>query len=154
MKGPQTLFQTGALGPGANLWIVPSEEHSEWNKKLDWYLNFQISKALDHQPQKISPDFQERLKDYDIQVTGQEQSPELLMISCSGLLPSKMLVIVPYKENYEQWMQSIHKVWLNLLKPTVRIFLPQDFPVNDFTVIWPDKTSIPDITLVPSQKSH
>ncbi len=152
-KGPQTLFKTGALGAGAKLWVTPGGEYSDWNKKLDWYLNFQISRAKDHKSKEISSKFLENLNEYGIDHNFRKtKSSEFLMISSRGRLPCKMLIIIPYKEDFQNWTQQIHSVWLNLLKPNLRIFLPTDFPINDFSNSWPDKNSISDITLVPSQK--
>ncbi|MCB9026715.1 MAG: hypothetical protein H6625_10385 [Bdellovibrionaceae bacterium] len=153
-KGPQSLFRTGALGPGSNLWVVPNGDSSEWSKKLDWYLNFQISKAMEHIPNKISPEFSKNLLDYEIQPLEFKQKSDLLMISCGGRLPTKMLVIVPLRDNLKDWIDSIYQVWLNLLKPNLRIFLPNDFPINEFSIYWPDRNSITEITLVPSQKQQ
>lgn len=151
-KGPQSLFRTGALGPGSNLWVAPSGDCSEWNKKLDWYLNFQISKSKEHVPSTISPEFSKNLIEYEIQPQECKVKSDLLMISCEGRLPTKMLVIVPFADQFKDWIENIYQVWLNLLKPNLRIFLPNDFPINEFTLYWPDRNSITEITLVPSQK--
>ncbi|MCB0356239.1 MAG: hypothetical protein KDD40_04490 [Bdellovibrionales bacterium] len=154
-KGAQILFRTGALGPGAKLWITPGGESSEWNRKLDWQLNFQISRAQDHQAKKLDQEFLKKLQEYEISLINNPANPsELLMISCENRLPTKMLVIIPFKEDVNSWLAEAHKVWSHLLKPSLRIFLPKDFPLNEFSRIWPDRSSVSDITLVPSQKSN
>ncbi|MCB0391677.1 MAG: hypothetical protein KDD58_10305 [Bdellovibrionales bacterium] len=152
-KGAQTLFRTGALGPGAKLWITPGGEATEWNKKLDWYLNFQITRASHHIPKTLNKDFLNKIKSYNMSFESFSPKSDLLMISCEERLPTKMLVIIPFKEDIILWVNEIHQLWLKLLKPSIRIFLPQNFPISDFSNIWPDRTSISDITLVPSQKT-
>ncbi len=152
-KGPQTLFQTGALGPGSTLWIMPQGHESDWKKKLDWYLNFLISKTESHKPVQVTPEFISFLQEYNMELRAHNKTSTLRMISCEKFLPCKMIVIVPiYDNDFQKWVESIFEVWKKLLKPNFRIFLPVNFPIVDFMSLWPDKNLTADITLVPNQK--
>lgn len=152
LKAPQVLYRTGALGPGSQLWVLAGGEATEWAKKLDWYLNFQISKAQRHQPQQLDPEFEKRINEYEIPLPQFSMPADQLMIACEGRLPTKMLVIVTFHGELQDWLESVHSLWLKLLKPNLRLFLPIDFPLNEFNYFWPDRSAVAELTLVPSQK--
>ncbi len=40
----QVLYKVGVFGPGSSLWIIPHLDHSPWSQRINWHLNFQISK--------------------------------------------------------------------------------------------------------------
>ena len=83
-----------ALSPGADLWILPTLEESFWTQKIDYYLNFQISKQ-----------------------TSQETS---VLILANDRLPSKKNIIFKFDRD---WNKKAYNFWKNLQKPTLRIFL-------------------------------
>ena len=64
----QTLYKSGAFGPGSKLWITPELEQSNWTRLIDWYLNFQISKAKFHNSQEASPQLKKIAYDNDVEL--------------------------------------------------------------------------------------
>ncbi len=151
-KGTQVLFQQGALGPGADLWVIPETGQSDWITRLDWYLNFQISRAKFHSPAQMNSHLVDILKENELEAfEGNLGSPHL-MIACNGQLPAEVVVKVPTSKKTADWINEIHQLWQKLARPSLRIFLPKDFPTSQFSNLWPDPQSAPSITLVPPQK--
>lgn len=143
------LAQANALNPGSDLWIIPDTANSAWNAKLDWYLNFQISKSVRHEPLK-APEFIQGV----LQETGLE-TPSLsvpatapLMIASQGLLPNKWVVILKWENNPETWVQSCFQVWSQLQEPSLRIFLPPGQSTGTFLREWKNHHRFEDFTVV------
>jgi len=154
-RGPQILYQHGALGAGSDFWVIPTRKYSLWNEKLDWYLNFLLSRAENHVPLSLSDEIKKIVSDYELEdrLPKTDTISEFLMIACEQQLPARILVRVPYKDNVEAWLENIHKLWVNFSKPSLRIFLPNEFPVSQFSAFWPEDLSELALTLVPSQNS-
>jgi hypothetical protein len=152
-KGPQTLFKNGALGPGAMLWVLPSGDESDWKIQIDWYLNFQISKAQKYKFSEPDPEFSKFLDNYEI-IVKRSKTGENIFIACENLLPCQMLTLIPIENNsLELWIQKVCETWIQLQRPSFRIFLPNNFPVIRFYEMWPEKSLNIDLTLVPSKSS-
>ena len=155
-RGPQTLFQHGALASGSKLWVIPSPEDCDWTPQLDWYLNFQISRAAFHKPQKLSNHLQEIINENELNVVDAtaklEENPNL-MIACERRLPAEMLIRVPTLTDHKSWIANVYKIWLQVHKPSLRVFLPINFPISQFSNFWNGDLNDVDVTLVPSQKA-
>jgi|GEM_PF-1442158 len=48
------LSKSKAFSPGSDLWIIPELSYSAWSRKIDWYLNFQLGRAMNHKRSPIS----------------------------------------------------------------------------------------------------
>jgi hypothetical protein len=119
------LSQTSALTAGAELWIIPDSEQSNWARQIDWYLNFQIARAISfeqHPPSKellaLTTHFEVAMP--TIKVT--KGAPTL--IHSSNFLPNLNTLILPFQNNEKEWLQNSFEVWDNLKHPILRIFCP------------------------------
>lgn len=142
------LSQASALNPGAELWILPDLEQSQWTARIDWYLNFQISKALRHQKAETPEFIQEvqaatELSPIEILNTGSN-----LMIASSNHLPNKWVVVLPWNDNLEAWAKEIAKVWHSLQKPGLRVFFPPKQSSGQFQLAWKNQSDFEDFTVV------
>ena len=151
-KNLQVLYQHGALGPGSDLWIIPELEKSRWSQILDWYVNFQISRAKKHQSQNLSPEIKKIMEKNNIKNFDYSAPIQALMIASEGRLPNKQLVVLTTIESTpKEWSQQAFQIWRQLKSPTLRVFLPDFLSKEDFINLWPEKNNLQDITIVPSQ---
>ena len=120
-----SLSQASALNPGSELWVMTDLEKSRWTAKIDWYLNFQIVKSSRHQRPPLSDFLIKIIEKTNLQIPILEPLHEPpLLIHSQLLLPNKWVAIVPYADNFKQWMKNISELWGQLQHPTLRIFLP------------------------------
>ncbi len=119
---------------GSHLWVIPDKTTSNWSQTLDWYLNFQIAKAHSFKRPEICDQLQEILQDEEIEnivVPSQDGKP--LLIASPKHLPNLMTVVLSFDEkNSEVWLDGIHKTWLELGKPSMRVFLPRQLSESAF----------------------
>ncbi len=144
-----TLSQASALNPGSDLWIVPNIKNSRWTANLDWYLNFQISKALRHDRVQLSAYTEEVLLDTElerVQIDLASTSP--LMIASHNHLPNKWVVIVQWQQDLEAWVKQAHQIWSQLREPSLRFFLPPGQSAGSFQREWKALHNFEDFTVV------
>ena len=148
----KTLYKTGAFGPGSDLWVLPELTSSHWAKTIDWYLNYQLSKAKLHKNPSLHETLHLMIEDSDLdlpQPLSLEISP--LMVSSSHRLPNDQLVEMPTLNTKEQWVLQVRQIWENLQSPSLRVFLPSEISANEFQKLFPGPTEQLDISLVPDQ---
>ncbi len=146
-----TVLQSpDALSNGRITWIVSDLEHSKWAQTIDWYLNFQITRAEPHRPASFAPELQEIIEKWEFEAPAvrlNQVTP--LMIASSELVPSHHTVVVPVRGSEAEWVLSCHRVWVGLGRPPVRIFLPNGFKAASVESRWPKADSDADVELVP-----
>ena len=132
------LYKVGALGPGSSLWIIPHLTHSPWSQKINWHLNFQISKMKFLKTQELNSKLKTILKSHNIPVYKKKVTSSLpLLIESHFFLPNSKIVELPSTKTHKEWIDLAHKVWKKLSKPSLRLFLPESFPISEFQNIWP-----------------
>ena len=123
-----------ALTPGSDLWVLSEKKYSFWTHKIDWYLNFQISRKFPHK--NLSRDQIKTL-------TGKWELPHLkvdldsenkaLMIASEHFLPNTKTVILPFTgQQLNSWIGQALKIWKNIKYPSLRLFLP-DHQIHEKT---------------------
>ena len=144
------LSQASALNPGADLWILPALNESPWTSKLDWYLNFQISKASRHQSSEVPEYLNDVMEQTEqAQFVSITQVAQPLMISSTNLLPNKWVVLVSLKDFQEgTWVREAHNIWAGLQRPTLRIFLPPGQSAGQFQKEWQKHSDFQEFTVV------
>ena len=118
-----------ALTPGAHLWVLSAP--SAWATKLDWALNFQISRIQTHKLRTLTPEQIQNLQEWDLplfQVQKKLKTP--LLVSSAAFLPNQQTVICPLKfhtatlSDITEWLLSAKSIWEQLNRPSLRLFLP------------------------------
>jgi hypothetical protein len=136
------LNENEAFGPGANLWIVGDLAQSAWSRKLDWYLNLLILKAEPHRPLVVSPQIRTILQDQELESLDRPlnlNATAPLMVATPGYVPAEQVVVL-YETQATAWIQSGRRVWDNLGRPAVRLFLPPFLPPAKLA--WEDDSSV------------
>lgn len=155
----QILSQSGALGLGADLWILPDRDHSRWTKKLDWYLNFMIA----HLTNKLAKGFRQPAPAL-LEIAARHEVPlptikvsesAPVLISSAGMLPPNHLVLLPIsaldESGIHQWINTIFKIAKNLRQPNCRIFLPTGINPTDVQFFCSTKEEADQATIVPDR---
>jgi hypothetical protein len=127
-----------AFSPGAQLWVTPQPDQSPWTKRIDWYLNMQMRRAEKHNHRSIHNHLKRTLQEnelpeFDFPATN--HSP--LLIASQGHLPVDAIVKVPFVDSQEQWFLVLRKIWTDLERPQVRLFLPANLTVEEVKKHWP-----------------
>jgi hypothetical protein len=138
-----------ALAPGADLWIVPERKQSSLTQKIDWYLNFQIAKSVQHQSQDLSPIVGEilrscALKNYDFL---HEDSDALLILS-TRTLPNRWVMVLKGSSDLNDWLQIALQKWKKMNSPSLRIFLPEGARTSEVSRIWKKLGGSDNVTFI------
>src|SRR4051812_13653439 len=81
-----------------DLWIIPPAAHSQWFARIDWYLNWQMSKGLAFQRQKPSVELFRIIESAGLNYLAEPESPSTpLMIASAGKVGSERCVVIDYK---------------------------------------------------------
>lgn len=136
------LNRAQAFHPGASVWVVPAENPGPLIGKMDWYLNFQLTRSLDRQPEDLSPQLKFIVTENNIpQFSSKSQSDAPLMISAERGLPTSKFIMLPGSDKMSSWTQKIHEIWVNLDHPTLRVFLPSQNAIDEFRSNWKSGTA-------------
>ncbi len=146
-----TLSTAQAFSPGSDLWIIANDSPPEILKKIDWYLNFQLTRARRHKATSLAPQMKSILTENPIpNIEFNRPENSSLLILANGQLPCQF-VLVHGDENGssgKKWSQSIYDAWVKLKKPTVRVFLPKAVTSSQFLQGWGSGDDRNDLTFV------
>lgn len=144
----QTLYRSQAFGPGAQLWVIPAEQKSALIKKMNWYLNFQLSVASRRQPLQVAPQIQAIMTENHMPNCAPVLSDKPpLLIYAQPYLPVDYVVELTTEESPIPWLKKLHAMWFNFKSPELRVFLPPGLSPDDFEKFWKDKSRL-DVTVV------
>lgn len=143
------LSSNQALNSGADLWIIPDFSNSVMAIQLDWYNNFLIGKTLRKNKYLIDSKLNTILEETELPRYENLPSPDdVIMISSSKPFPNRWTVMVGYEQDSTLWCQKIFKLYLDLKKPSLRIFLPSNLGMNQFVESWRLFSSEEDLSIV------
>lgn len=146
----KTLDAALALSNGRITWIVADLDHSKWASRIDWYLNFQITRSEPHRPASFAPELQEIIEKWEFEAPAVRLNPvSPLMIASPELVPNHQTVVVPVRGSEAEWVLACHRVWVGLGRPPVRLFLPEGFKPASVANRWPKADEDADVELVP-----
>lgn len=151
----QVLSTASAFSSGHDLWVVSDRTHSRWALKLDWYLNFQMLQGERRDPRRLAEPVKALLEESGLppadSETG-ESSP--MLISADGRLPARWVLFLPMTSDSTNWVSHLAKVWANLQKPSMRVFLPTGLDGLPFTEEWKKHSSLENCALILDQDPH
>ncbi len=125
-----------ALSEGSTLWIVGDLNSSSWAQKINWYLNFQLRRAKFHQTREIPSELAEVLQTWEVEAPDLKLDPSApLLVESSKLLPNKVTVQL-FDRTFDSWVDEAIKIWNDLQRPSVRVFLPSQKASNQLTARW------------------
>ncbi len=152
MKWTQ-LSNTSAFGPGSSLWLFPSIEKSDWARRLDWYLNLQISKSRSHETKTWTEEIQAIIAENEIELKPfKPLKKQPLMVGTQRPLPFQQVVEIPYDGDGDSWIRSCEQVWKGLDHPSVRLFLPPTVSSSDIQSASPAFREAYDFSFIEADK--
>jgi hypothetical protein len=120
-----------------DLWVLPPSAHSRWFARVDWYLNWQMSKGLAHTRMKPSVELFRVMEDAGIPIQPEPDFPPMpLLVSSAGKVAAGRCVVVDYKNEMQDWLESIHELCSALKSKHARIFLPKGIGTGDAQKLW------------------
>ena len=126
-----------ALAPGADLWIVPERKKSALTQKIDWYLNFQIARSVQHQSKMLSPIVTQILESCELKGYNfyPEEADALLILSTRNL-PNRWVMVLKGSEDMDYWLNTALQKWRALNSPSLRVFLPEGAKLPEVSKLW------------------
>jgi hypothetical protein len=125
------------LDSNHDLWVIPPSAHSQWFARIDWYLNWQMSKGLAYQRRKPSVELLRVLEDagtaFQLHCAA-DTSP--LLVASSGMVGSERCVVIEYGGELGEWLESVHQVCDNLKCKRTRVFLPRGITAAQAQTLW------------------
>lgn len=147
------LSNTSAFGPGSSLWLIPSIEKSEWARKLDWYLNLQISRSRNHVTKDWSNEIKDIVTENEIELKPFKASKKQpMLVGTKRPLPFDQVVEIPFDGNSENWVQTCEEVWRGLGEPSVRLFLPPSLSANELQSTSKNFRAAEEFTFIETEK--
>ena len=108
-----------------DLWIVPPHSNSNWFTRLDWYLNWQMCKALAHRHLPPPAEVFRLAHDYGIPVDENKTSNQApLMVACAGKLPTDACVVLEFESELKDWLTKANTIAFQMQAKSARIYLP------------------------------
>lgn len=146
----QVLTKSAALTSGSDLWIVADQDHSLWTQHLDWYLNFQLVRARRHLSAHLGVQLVELQSRWELPTFSNEMtSSSPLMIASQNLLPNQLTVLIPFLKDLADWIVKSQSIWINLLCPNLRIFVPSRLSADEITKQWNQLDRTPTKKMIP-----
>ena len=127
--------------PGKDLWILPPPSYSRWFARLDWYLNWQMSKALTHRPALVAPHLERLAREYEIPLppaAGVPVADAPLLISSAGLLPAARAMLLPITGDGKSWIRAAKQLALSMGARDICVFLPNGGSKAKAATAWKD----------------
>ncbi len=138
-----------SYNPGAELWVVPDFEHSQIASKLDWYNSFLAGKMTRKDFKQMDSHLLEILDETELPRFNTEcRADDIILIPTQSKFPNRWTSFVPYDNNLAVWCKKINKLYLDLKNPSLRIFLPTNLSLSDFTETWRSISSNEDLSIV------
>ena len=138
----------------SDLWIVPPASHSAWFSRLDWYLNWQMSRGLNHRQSPLAAELFRISEEHGLRIDAHdpldEQAP--LLVSGRNLVPAKACVVLPYHGDLQEWLAQAQSIASKLKSTRAQVFLPTGAQVKSPSKSWKlplcpaDFTNDPEVT--------
>jgi len=118
-----------ALFSGSEIWAIPFEPTNFWFKKINWHTQFLL---------------------HNICSTTKLINP--LMIATEQFFPNKAVLCMPTTD--KSWIKSTHTYWLNLNRPSIRLFLQDKEGLDDIETNWSQQDLIYNLTYVKNYEKQ
>ena len=147
-----SLSHASSLNPGSDLWVVPERKSCFATQKIDWYLNFQISRASKHIQKPISQRLAEILEKCGLQALvpqdHTENSRKSLLIPSNTSLPNRWVLVATGSDDFSNWVSTLAKTHVKMNAPSLRVFLPTGRTFEEFQKLWSKASDHGDVAVV------
>lgn len=123
-----------------DLWVLPPPRLSAWFPKIDWYLNWQMSKGLAYAGLHLPNETHRLAEEFDITLPEPiNDPPPPLLILNHGRIPAPKCVVLDVNSRLKGWLERVYEVSENLQAKSIHVFLPTKFEVSEAKEIWSDR---------------
>lgn len=141
------LPATQAWTAGSPIWVAALPENSLWSRKLDWSLNFCLTKGLSHRSQPRAIALENLLKTIAWKIPAEmEMNQDPLLIGAAQRLPCDWVLLLKNfsteKKKLAMGLKTLSTVWQQLGQPKLRLFAPTHFEQKDLLESW-SKSDLP-----------
>ncbi|PWU12802.1 MAG: hypothetical protein C5B49_15785 [Bdellovibrio sp.] len=133
------------------MWVSALPANSAMARRIDWYLNFCLSRGLRHLLPHRSASLERILKEIKWSLPERFHTPEdSLMLAVSQRLPASwVLALYDLRPtSYAQALETLRRVWRPMQCPNLRVFLPSNIPRESFESAWKSHELPADADLV------
>ena len=144
---------TKALSAGCDVWVVPDLDQSLWARRIDWYLNFQFQRAELHKAQSLPAELNFILSNYEFtppftEPPLSEAGKSHLMVASYERLPNRKTILVSQMDSPQDWVRACSSLWVDLGRPSIRVFLPTMMSAQAFRTYWSAKESVAGVECI------
>lgn len=147
----QILPQTQSWTPGSDLWVTALPEQSAWSRRMDWHLNFQITKGNSGSLPERSEALEKLLTEIRWQLPkSKDWNSDPLLIAAGNSLPAKWVLVLSdlNPESISASLKKLTKIWNDFNRPKMRLFLPSDLNHEAIRKSWNSADLPQDFELV------
>ncbi len=137
--GISFVTQASGLSPGSDLWVIPNLKESAWSSRINWYLNFLLTRSDLRVPKSLSDNLRSVLAETEMYKHNSSEGSSLrdeLLIASHIYLPNQWTLVRTQWDNVNTACQSIVSVSRQLKSNQIRVFLPQGLNSTDFAKAW------------------
>ncbi|MGE4133014.1 MAG: hypothetical protein AB7F86_15340 [Bdellovibrionales bacterium] len=140
---------------GSDLWILPPPRISAWFPRIDWYLNWQMSKGLAYSGLHLPSQTLQTASSFEIEVPtfpALDSSAPLLILSQSRLPSPKCLVLD--QEGERPWLKRCNESIKELGARRAHMFLPEGTATKSAEKIWREFNSPASVTFSANEEAQ
>lgn len=156
--GITQIPHTQALNSGADIWVLISDDSFYWSLKLDWSLNFQMHKKMNHRKRVISEELQTLLINSGLkdkwaknQISSDSannslektKAPPPLIIPAETYLPCRWFIRLQNDR-----ISQLKEICSNLKANSVRIFHDSSTTMKNIEMQWNQNPQELDLQIV------
>lgn len=126
-----------------DLWVLPPPRASTWFARVDWYLNWQLSKGVAYAGLHLPNEVLRLSEEYELTLPAVAPVDPLapLLVLSQGRLPTSKCMVVeapsPAGKTFgKPWLEQVHQLSLNLDIHSVHIFLPTKMELAEAREYW------------------
>lgn len=122
----------------SDLWVLPPPRLSGWFPRVDWYLNWQLSKGLAYSGLHLPNETLSLMEEYEKPLTPvSEPDPgRPLLVLSQHRLPARKCVVVESGGGLKAWLERVHQIALDLGSQKAHVFLPAKASLEDAKSVW------------------
>ena len=144
----KTLSRSQGLNPGSDAWIITSDlQEDSLIRKMDWHLNFQLSRARWHKKTGLPPQLKSILSEQKLDLETEPVESPVVMVMSNANICSQTVIELPKTQSENQLAKQVFQIWEKLNKPSLRVFLSNKLDAAKFEEAWPGSLH-ENITLV------
>lgn len=148
------LAEKDSFISGDDIWIVTPNESNIFYR-INWLMNFQLSKALKHKSPQLPEVIQTILKECELssfEFTEPKNNTELpILVSAIDFLPTKWIVLLEKNSDLQDWSFKISAILNSLNLNAGRLFLPSEINASEFYQAWSSCTKEKTLSFVVMQ---